>query len=146
MRFRYPLQKLVDLKTNQKEQAEWMLSEAIADLQREELALSELRAEQGRLADELEQASIRKTTISQMQMLQLYLQHLDRQIHSKCGDVGRAQDNVAEKQQYLTEKLKEEKVWTKAKEKAQSQFTAFVLKKEQDELDELALNRRFQTI
>ena len=37
MRFRYPLQKLVDLKTNQKEQAEWMLSEAIADLQREEL-------------------------------------------------------------------------------------------------------------
>ncbi|MBD2862754.1 flagellar export protein FliJ [Paenibacillus oceani] len=146
MRFRYPLQKLVDLKTNQKEQAEWMLSEAIADLQREELALSELRAEQGRLAAELEQASIRRTTISQMQMLQLYLQHLDRQIHSKCEDVGRAQANVSEKQQYLTEKLKEEKVWTKAKEKAQSQFTAFVLKKEQDELDELALNRRFQTI
>lgn len=146
MRFRYPLQKLVDLKTNQKEQAEWMLSEAIADLQREELTLSELRAEHGRLAAELEQSSIRKTTISQMQMLQLYLQHLERQIRTKCEDVDRAQDNVYEKQRNLTEKLKEEKVWNKAKEKAQTQFTAFVLKKEQEELDEIALNRRFQTI
>ncbi|PYI50369.1 flagellar export protein FliJ [Paenibacillus flagellatus] len=146
MRFRYPLQKLVDLKTNEKEQAEWMLSEAVGALQREELTLAELLAEHRRVAEELESASARKTTISQIQMLQHYLQHMEQQIRAKSNDVHRAQSNVADKQQALTEKMMEEKVWTKAKEKAHRQFTAFVLKKEQEEMDEIALTRRAQTI
>jgi flagellar FliJ protein len=146
MRFRYPLQKLVDLKTNEKEQAEWMLSEAVGQLQQEQQALTELEAELARVGEELAHASIHRTTISQMQLLQHYSQHLEQQIRLKTKDVDRAQANVTDKQQVLTGKMMEEKVWTKAKEKAQLQFTAIVMKKEQEELDEIALNRRVQTI
>lgn len=146
MRFRYPLQKLVDLKKNEKEQAEWMLSEALGQLRQERQALTELEAELARVAEELAYASIHRTTISQMQLLQHYSQHLEQQIRLKAKDVDRAQANVTDKQQSLTGKMMEEKVWTKAKEKAQLQFTAIVMKKEQEELDEIALNRRVQTI
>ncbi|TNJ64295.1 flagellar export protein FliJ [Paenibacillus hemerocallicola] len=146
MRFRYPLQKLVDLKTNEKEQAEWMLSEAVGQLQQEQQALTELEEELARVGEELAYASIHRTTISQMQLLQHYSQHLEQQIRLKTKDVDRAQANVTDKQHVLTGKMMEEKVWTKAKEKAQLQFTAIVMKKEQEELDEIALNRRVQTI
>ncbi|GAA3406657.1 flagellar export protein FliJ [Paenibacillus hodogayensis] len=145
MRFRYPLQKLVDLKTNEKEQAEWVLSEAIGRLQQEEQSLSELEVERRSVGEELEQAA-RGTTISQIQLLQQYSQHLEQQIRLKAHDVERAKANVADKQQALTAKMMEEKVWSKAKEKAQAQFTALLLKKEQEELDEIALTRRIQTI
>ncbi|MEF3304816.1 flagellar export protein FliJ [Paenibacillus sp. GYB003] len=146
MRFRYPLQKLLDLKTNEKEQAEWLLSEAIGELRQERQALSALSDEYGRASEELELASSRRTTISQIQLLELYMQSLDRQMRTKSKDVERAEANVAEKQQALTGKIMEEKVWTKAKEKAKLQFTAALLKKEQEELDEIALTRRVQTI
>lgn len=146
MRFRYRLQKLVDLKTNEKEQAEWALSEALGSLQREKQLLSELEAEHVRHSEELGAATVSRTTISAMQALAQYLQHLEQQMRLKLQDVERAQTNVANKQLVLTGKIMEEKVWTKAKEKAQLQFTAVLLKKEQEELDEIALNRRIQTI
>lgn len=146
MRFRYPLQKLVDLKTNEKEQAEWVLAEAVGRLQQEERSLAELKDERFRVGQQLEHASLHKTTISRMQQLQQYAQHLEQQIRLKTQDVERAQADVEDKQLALTGKMMEEKIWTKAKEKAQAQFVAIVLKKEQEELDEMALGRRFQTI
>lgn len=146
MRFRYPLQKLVDLKTNEKEQAEWRLSEAIGLLREEERALSELDAERERTCGDLERASANKTTISRILLLQSYLQHIEQQLRLKMQDIARAERNVADKQQQLNAKIMEEKVWSKAKEKALIQFTALQLKKEQEELDEIALTRRIQTI
>lgn len=146
MRYRYPFQKLLDLKTNEKEQAEWNLSDAIGQLQQEQLSLSALTEERSRVAEQLGLASARMTTISEIQLLELYLQRLDRQMHSKAKDVEKAKANVADKRQALSGKMMEEKVWTKAKEKAQIQFTATLLKKEQEELDEIALTRRIQTI
>jgi flagellar FliJ protein len=67
-------------------------------------------------------------------------------IRLKSRDVEGARTDVTDKQFVLSGKMMEEKVWTKAKEKAQLQFTAILMKKEQEELDEIALNRRIQTI
>lgn len=146
MQFRYPLQKLVDLKTNEKEQAEWMLSEALGRLSREEQSLKELEDEQRRAGEALQAASAGRTTISRMQQLQAYRELLEQRIRLKIGDVRKAQSDVDDKRSRLVEKTLEEKVWHKAREKAQLKFTAFVRKKEQAELDEIALNRRVRTI
>lgn len=146
MRFRYPLQKLVDLKKNEKEQAEWMLSEALSRCRHEERLLTDLESERQSVNSEIEHAASKSTTISQIQMLQGYLQHLDQRIRLKMEDLISARSDVAYKQQTLTSKVMEEKVWAKAKEKAQRQFVSIVQKKEQDELDEIALTRRAQMI
>src|SRR5690606_14599811 len=139
MWFRYPMQKLVDLKMNEKEHAEWQLADAIGRLQQEQLSLSELLSEEARVRKQVEASSAERTTISRLQSLQHYLVHLEQQIRLKQNDVGTAQDNVSTKRNRLTEKVKEEKIWTKAKEKAQDQFKVLMLRKEQEELDEMAL-------
>ncbi|MCS7461895.1 flagellar export protein FliJ [Paenibacillus doosanensis] len=141
MRFRYAFQKIVDLKTNEKTQAEWMLSEAIGKLREEESSLTELHSVKDGIHEQLHQVSSNRATISQMLMLQQYADHIDHQIQLKHKDLEHAQQAVNIKQDVLAGRVMEEKVWTKAKEKALTRFQTMVLKKEQDQMDEMATNR-----
>ncbi|MFE5319601.1 flagellar export protein FliJ [Paenibacillus sp. NPDC056579] len=141
MRFRYAFQKIVDLKINEKTQAEWLLSEAIGKVREEESSLSELHAEKNGIQEQLHRASANKATISQMMMYQQYADHIDNRITLKNKDLEKAQQVVLVKQDNLAGRMMEEKVWTKAKEKAQLRFKANMLKTEQDQLDEMATNR-----
>lgn len=146
MKFRYPLQKLVDLKSNEKEQAEWLLSEAIVVLNEEQEAMRRLEGEQSEAMMLMEHAALHSSSVARMQELQQYVLYTEQQIQLKSGDVSRAQSDVDERRQCLNGKMKEEQVWNKAREKARQQFAALMLKKEQEELDEMALNRRARMI
>lgn len=141
MRFRYAFQKIVDLKANEKTQAEWLLSQAIGKMREEETNLSELHAAKDGIYEQMHEASAKKATISQMMLLQQYVEHIDHQIVLKNQDLMEAKQVVHVKQDVLAGRVMEEKVWSKAKEKAYQRFTTNVLKKEQDQLDEMATNR-----
>ncbi|MCR8630812.1 MULTISPECIES: flagellar export protein FliJ [Paenibacillus] len=141
MRFRYAFQKIVDLKTNEKTQAEWMLSEAIGRVREEESSLTELHTEKDDLHDQLHTVSSNKATISQILMLQQFVDHIDQKIVTKNKDLQQAQQVMLTKQEVLNGKMLEEKIWCKAKDRAQQRFTATALKKEQEQLDEMATTR-----
>ncbi|KIL39244.1 flagellar export protein FliJ [Gordoniibacillus kamchatkensis] len=138
MRFRYAFQQIVDLKGNERTQAEWVLGEAVGRLNVEQSTLQELEAEKARMQDQLSAGAEQVMSISQMQAIQHYVSHLERQIAKKLDDVRRAQHCVEERQQALEGKMLDEKVWTKAREKAQQLHELLMLKKEQEELDEIA--------
>lgn len=141
MRFRYAFQKIVDLKTNEKMQAEWILSQAVGQLTREEACLSDLRSRKEELRQHVCEAAARRATISELLLMQQYMDHIDQQIDLKNKDVLAARRNVSERQEQLSEKMLQEKVWSKAREKAFEKFSARVRKREQDELDEMAAIR-----
>lgn len=141
MKFRYPFQKVVDLKNNERTQAEWMLSDALSKLQVEEHSLQELYAKKKILENNLSQASFNSAKISELQVFQEYLSYVDRQIQTKHEDIQKAQHQVTHKKDDLSDKMLDEKVWTKAKDKAYTQYKALSLKKEQEQLDELATMR-----
>jgi flagellar FliJ protein len=141
MSFRFSLQKIVDLKGNQKTQAEWLLSEALGILRDEQLSLTELHDEQKVQQERLQAAAEQPTPIVQLQLLQDYSLHLERLIERKLADVSSAQQRVNGKQQLLMERSLDEKVWMKAREKAYLAHTALELKKEQDMLDEITSAR-----
>ncbi|WP_127488107.1 flagellar export protein FliJ [Paenibacillus ehimensis] len=141
MRFRYAFQKIVDLKINEKTQAEWMLSEAIGKMRAEESSLADLEKAKYEMQEELHKSSSQVTTVSNLLMLQSYVNHIDGRIQLKHRDVQAAKTIVQLKQDDLTGKMLEEKVWTKAKERAFQHFSSEVLKKEQNQLDEMATNR-----
>lgn len=141
MRFRYTFQKIVDLKTNEKTQAEWMLSQAIVKLREEESSLARLESAKQEVQEELHKVSGTRTTVSNLMLLQSFVDHFDVCIKDKHRDLSSAKTNVQLKQDDLTGKMLEEKVWTKAKEKAYQKFSAGVLKIEQNQLDEMATNR-----
>ncbi|RTE01778.1 flagellar export protein FliJ [Paenibacillus whitsoniae] len=141
MSFRYSFQQIVDLKNNERTQAEWVLSEAMGQLRNEETDLHGLFERKERLHQEMVNASIQSVSISSMLTMQSYLNHVDKQIERKHQDVQQARVVVTQKQAHLSEKMMDEKVWSKAREKAYDHFQAMMSKKEQDALDEMATNR-----
>ena len=141
MRFRYSFQQIVDLKNNERTQAEWILSEAMGRLRHEETSLTVLFESKNELHSQIATASEGSTTISQMQLLQSYMEHLNQQIIKKNEDIQAAQTVVVTKQERLSEKMIDEKVWNKAREKAFHKYRTIVGKKEQETLDEMATNR-----
>lgn len=141
MSFQYPLQKVVDLKNNERTQAEWMLSIALGKLKVEESTLHGLRKQREVLAQSLSQASLNCATISDLQCYQEYLSYIEECISFKEQEVMDAKRHVTTKQSDLMDKMKDEKVWNKAREKAYEQFQAMTLKKEQAVLDELTTSR-----
>ncbi|CAM3356061.1 flagellar export protein FliJ [Marinicrinis lubricantis] len=141
MKFRYAYQNIVNLKATEKTQAQWMLSRELERLRTEETSLSQLQQQRKETMDTLHQAALNGASVLELQHLQLFLDRLEKMIQSKVKDVGEAQKRVQEKQQSLNHKAMDEKIWTKAKENALTEFTAQFLKKEQEELDELAAVR-----
>ncbi|MCD1257819.1 flagellar export protein FliJ [Paenibacillus athensensis] len=141
MKFQYSFQQIVDLKNNQRTQAEWVLSEALGKLRSEETNLQDLFERKAELHEQIHQVSATSVTISQMLLLQNYMDHLDQQIVRKHEDIQMAQQVVEVKQVVLSERMRDEEVWNKARDKAFDQHRAFVAKKEQESLDEMATNR-----
>ncbi|KRE39842.1 flagellar export protein FliJ [Paenibacillus sp. Soil522] len=136
--FRYSFQKVVDLKASEKTQAEWTLSSAIGALTEEELSLELLRAKQREWEGKLHEATRIAVPLSELQVIQHYLDHLVACITSKLKDVLQAQKAVEQSRLKLSDKMKDEKVWLKAKDHARDRFQHAMQIKEQNELDELA--------
>ncbi|WP_410769256.1 flagellar export protein FliJ [Fontibacillus sp. BL9] len=141
MRFRYVYQKVVDLKTNEKTQAEWMLSAAVGILQAEQYSLEQLLEERSRTYFALQTEMENKASMIKLQELQRYMDYLEQSINRKMGDVHRAEVNVDNKKVVLNGKMLDEKVWLKAKEKAKEKYQHEMLLREQNELDEMATVR-----
>ncbi|RXZ76960.1 flagellar export protein FliJ [Paenibacillaceae bacterium] len=140
-KYRYPYQKIVDLKKSEKTQAEWMLSTALGKLQQEERSLEQLTAEKAMWQSKLQASSAQIVSLSELRVVQDYLDYLEERISLKCHDVHHAKIDVEHQQVRLSTKMMDEKVWLKAKEKEQQKFTYSLMQKEQQELDEMATVR-----
>ncbi|HEY0827506.1 MAG TPA: flagellar export protein FliJ [Bacilli bacterium] len=138
MSFNYSLQKILDLKSNEKTQAEWHLSEAIAELSNEENDLCRLYSEMTAIQETLLNDTQNSSTISNLLLIQQYLEHLEQLIINKNKGIAASKNNVENKQQNLSSKMLDEKVWVKAKEKAYQKFSSDISRKDQNELDEIA--------
>jgi len=144
--FRYSFQKVVDLKTSEKTQAEWLLSSDLSVLHTEELSLKELEAAKHYWENKLQEASHSGVSLSELQLFQQYTEYLHTCILDKLKDVKKAQIAVDKSRSKLADRMKDEKVWLKAKEHAYERFRHDVQIKEQNELDELATARFMVTV
>lgn len=141
MKFRYHFQKVVDLKSNEKTQAEWMLSTAIGKLQTEEEHLIQLLNDRSNLIGIIQSATENTASVNSLQEMQRYVHHLDECISRKNSDVKHAQVNVQRNQTFLNSKMVDEKVWLGARDKAKIKFQQEMLLREQNDLDEMATVR-----
>lgn len=141
MRFHYTFQKVVDLKGNEKTQAEWMLSSALGELQAQERSLDELTYQRSTLMLSLQNAAEQKTPMAKIREMQEYAEYLDHCIARKHSDINRAHQEVQRKQDQLSTKVLDEKVWLKARDKAETLFQQSMILREQNELDEMATVR-----
>jgi len=141
VRFRYKLQKIVDLKSNQKEQAEWLLTGALSKLKLEEQSLEELIMTRCSVEDAISVGASSGISASELIMLEQYIQHIDMLIAQKKESIRQAQQEVDDKSEHLVAAMKDEKIWMKARERSLQTFRAAFLRQEQAILDETAITR-----
>lgn len=141
MRFRYPLQKIVDLKGSEKSMAEWEYAASLGRLRSEEEQLSHLSEERGAYERELSERSSKPTALAELHLLQDYISFLDDKIRLQRQGVRAAEEHVQQRQVFLTDKMVDEKVWQNARSKSLQKHRQEALLREQNELDEIALRR-----
>lgn len=141
MKFRYPLQKIVDLKGSEKSMAEWEYAASLGKLRVEEERLEQLVQERGEVEKSLQETSERPTPLTQLTMLQRYIDILDDRIRRQYEGVRSAENQVRMRQGRLSDKMVDEKVWLNARDRALERFRYDRLSKEQNELDEIAIVR-----
>ncbi|MHA6484399.1 flagellar export protein FliJ [Paenibacillus sp. strain BS8-2] len=139
--FQYSFQKVVDLKGSQKLQAEWQLSDALSALSVQEMSLRELLLAKEEWEQKLQEASLQAIPLSEVVMIGQYIDHLQSCIEKKRLDVLKAERVVEQNRSKLADKVKDEKVWLKAKDHAWDKFRHALQIKEQNELDEMATVR-----
>ncbi|MBB3109392.1 flagellar FliJ protein [Paenibacillus phyllosphaerae] len=140
-KFTYVYQKVVDFKTSEKSHAESVLSAAVGKLQAEERSLSELLKDRNMWMERLQEAASSTVSLAELLNMQRYVDYIDAQIANKQNDIRKAQREVELKRSLLTDKMQDEKVWLKAKDKAFDQYRAVLMLQEQNELDEIATVR-----
>jgi flagellar FliJ protein len=141
MTFRYPLQKIVNLKGSEKSMAEWEYAASIGKLKIEEERLEHLHQERREVEQTLQEISLQPTPLTRMTMLQRYLDVVDERIRLQYEGVHSAASQVKMRQSQLTDKMVDEKVWLNARDRALERFRNDRLAKDQNELDEIAIVR-----
>ncbi|WP_240941606.1 flagellar export protein FliJ [Paenibacillus sp. HB172176] len=139
--FQYSFQKVVDLKKSQKTQAEWLLSNALSLLSAQEASLNELQQAKADWEAKLQSASAEGVPLSEIVIIREYLDHVQACIEKKLLQVEHAQHAVEQSRSRLSDKMKDEKVWLKAKDNAFHTYRQEMSIKEQNELDEMATVR-----
>lgn len=145
MKFRYPLQKIVDLKESEKTQAEWSLSKALGELRQEERTLDEWKNERMKWEQTIHQMCERGAPVAELLAIEKHLDYVDGRISAQLLQVELAKDRVDARKKKLKSKMIDEKIWKTTMEKAKMQFLQENGRKEQNELDDLASVRFART-
>jgi len=138
MKFRFPLQKIVDLREQERMQAEWRLAEALERLREEERSFAELERMRDDVCRIMADACVGATTAAHLSVVGRFLTHLDGRIRRKRAELEDAERTVSERRDDLRGRLVEERIWRNARNKALERFRSEMLRAEQKEIDDLA--------
>jgi len=138
VKFRYPLQKIVDLKGSEKSMAEWEYAAALGRLRTEQERFEQLRRQQEEAMRRLAERTLRPTPLAEIQRLQSEIDWLNQRMKHQRAEVQKAEEQSALRRRKLEGKMIDEKVWLKAREKAHERFRSEAMAREQNELDEIA--------
>lgn len=142
MSFVYSFQKILDVKGKEKEQAEMSYSDSIQALRMEEQKLAQLERNKQEMEHKLQQES--RISLAELRSSHEYIGYLQRMITEAAWTKRQAEKDVEFKQEILTERVMDEKVWLKLKENAYEQYRELQKQTEQKELDEIAVARYFR--
>lgn len=145
MRFQFPLQRVLDVKEKEKQQAQQELGTSLKKQHEAETNMMLLNQKREDVqASMLQQNSGWKA--SRLHEYQNYITYLDQQMVSLQSTLVQTKIEVEKKQGILVEKSKEERVWQGWKQELFQRHQQEVLKKEQEMLDEMASVRYFRQL
>ncbi|BAH44455.1 MULTISPECIES: flagellar export protein FliJ [Brevibacillus] len=135
--FQFHLQKVLDLKEKEKEQAEWAFGKSIQRKNEEEWKLSQLTEHHDEMTMRLQEVQMQTCSASQLISITQYQQSVARSIQNQQRTLHGCEQDVERCQSRLTERMKESQLWQRLREKSLHQFLDDQKQREQKELDEI---------
>jgi flagellar FliJ protein len=146
MSFQFPFERILSMKKQETETASLKLQEAIQKRNEVEAELGSLirhREEMIRSWDQAWNAPMKMTDLHERKR---YSDALERNIQNLQRHLESLNERVADNQKEVTEKAKEEKVWTNWRDKLLHQHEQKLKQEEQAMLDEMATIRYFRQV
>ncbi|GED58182.1 flagellar export protein FliJ [Brevibacillus formosus] len=135
--FQFHLQKVLDLKEKEKEQAEWAFGKSIQRKNEEEWKLSQLTEHHDEMTMKLQEVQMQTCSAAQLISITQYQQSVARSIQNQQRTLHGCEQDVERCQSRLTERMKESQLWQRLREKSLHQFLDDQKQREQKELDEI---------
>ncbi|WJQ79391.1 flagellar export protein FliJ [Brevibacillus brevis] len=135
--FQFHLQKVLDLKEKEKEQAEWAFGKSIQRKNEEEWKLSQLTEHHDEMTLKLQEVQMQTCSAAQLISITQYQQTVARSIQNQQRTLHGCEQDVERCQSRLTERMKESQLWQRLREKSLHQFLDDQKQREQKELDEI---------
>ncbi|MBW5467543.1 flagellar export protein FliJ [Brevibacillus formosus] len=135
--FQFHLQKVLDLKEKEKEQAEWAFGKSIQRKNEEEWKLSQLTEHHDQMTMKLQEVQMQTCSAAQLISITQYQQSVARSIQNQQRTLHGCEQDVERCQSRLTERMKESQLWQRLREKSLHQFLDDQKQREQKELDEI---------
>ncbi len=140
-KFQYPLQKILDLKEREKEQAEWAFGKSVQKKNEEEEKLIRMHERQEELTQHLFTVQQQPCSAAQLLDITRYRQTMDKAIQNQQDRLFGCEQEVELFKQRLTMKMQESQLWQRLREKAQESFDEADKIHDQKEMDEIGINR-----
>lgn len=139
--YQFHLQKILDLKEKEKEQAEWAFGKSVQRKNEEENKLYQLKELREGVTESL--FTLQQQSCNAFQLMQVvhYQQSVDRAIETQKRTLYGCEQEIEKCQTKLTFHMQESKLWNRLKEKSQDVFHEANKQREQKELDEIGINR-----
>lgn len=143
MSYRFPLQRVLDVKEKEKQQAQQELGSSLKKQQDTEEQMFLLSQKRERVQASMLQPN-KGCKASQLHEHQRYISFLDQQMLQLKTHLQQTKIEVEQKQGILIEKSKEERVWQSWKQELFVRYQQEASKQEQEMLDEMASIRYFR--
>lgn len=137
--FRFHLQKILDLKEKEQEQAEWAFGKSVQKKTEEEEKLVHLHNRRDELTDTLHQLQQKACTAAKLIEMNQFRLAIDKAIVQQIDTIQVCDRNVENCKQTLTFKMQENQLWGKLKEKERIKYDEAAKYREQQTLDEIGL-------
>lgn len=137
--FRFHLQKILDLKEKEQEQAEWAFGKSVQKKTEEEEKLTHLHNRREVLTDTLHELQQKACTASKLIEMNQFRQAIDKAILQQVDTILACDRNVEICQRTLTSKMQENQLWGKLKERERLKYDEAAKYREQQILDEIGL-------
>lgn len=135
--FQFHLQKVLDLKEKEKEQAEWAYGKSIQRKNEEEWRLSRLTEHHDEMTQMLQDVQTHTCSAAQLIQIAEYRQSVEKSIANQQRTLRGCEQEVERCQSRLTERMKDSQLWQRLRERSLRHFLDAERIREQKELDEI---------
>lgn len=140
-KFSFHLQKVLELKEKETEQAKWAFGKSVQRKLEEETKMYQLAERREEITVFLHEMQHQPCSAAQLNEITRYRQSIDRAMMTQQKTIHGCEQEMERCKSHLTNRMQESQVWQRLRQKAEDEFIGAVKLREQKELDEIGSSR-----